>query len=836
MISKVFFINSIDYNNQEIYEEFYLNYLIAEILSDSDKKLIKDLITILKKTYGTKTINKSQLYCHLKKHFNSISKYVWMDNEQKCLFYQVREAKKLFNKFLLTSEVEIAYNLSDYVSQSFVDIRRGILLSLALDKNHDVKFYMAKYYDLLLNYEKYSLQLDLAINNIEDNYNKLPLKFLISDKKALEVFLMNDINTLEDLRLLSVDSLMVIFANHFGQTLEILEALKKNFKKTFKRSIYEIFGKLKDIEKDVLDKRYGFSSDKYLTLQEIGDEYSFTRERCRQIESSGIAKLIMMASRIRQQLINIFYVISDFKEGYIAEDALYEYLCDSLVTKYSLFLLTIMDLTIRYDRELKVIYDINMISKDDILILETTKYKNVIFIDEYEYFSSLQKAVINHGYKRFNEKVYIKNGIYLKDLIVEIINDNFKEGFKINNDEYLRKFYQCFYEKYKDALKLPSGRSIIGVLERSNYCQIDKGKYKNKEYCAILPEDLVLDIIQYVVFKQPVIYYISIFEEFRDKLISFGVDNYYYLKGLIDEHLPSTFKTNRSCIYASTEIVTNYEYLILFFKSFGGMFSIDDLRARFTGVKDYTFLNVLTKESEKGLIFLSNRRYIYFQNLKITNILVYELKKCIDETFEELNVNIISAKKVYSSLLRRNTHTLKDIAIIDDSYSLFSLIKFLFKDEYAFSRPLISLDKNANISAYSLIANHISRLRSFNFHTIKEYTERMNIRGLYSYLEFMEDNSDEFVQINVDTMIKKEKFLLNSVQMTEIKIVLERLFNFLKSINTKYFKVFDIFPKISYQWNKYLLVGIIRSYFNNCYNIKNIGNTYDNVDFLITKN
>lgn len=86
MISKVFFINSIDYNNQEIYEEFYLNYLIAEILSDSDKKLINNLITILKETYGTKTINNSQLYWHLKKHFNFINKYAWMNNEQKCLF------------------------------------------------------------------------------------------------------------------------------------------------------------------------------------------------------------------------------------------------------------------------------------------------------------------------------------------------------------------------------------------------------------------------------------------------------------------------------------------------------------------------------------------------------------------------------------------------------------------------------------------------------------------------------------------------------------------------------------------------------------------------------
>ncbi len=55
--------------------------------------------------------------------------------------------------------------------------------------------------------------------------------------------------------------------------------------------IYDILEKLKTREKEVITKRFGLQGEKKKTLEQIGKEYSVSRERIRQIEKTTIEKL-----------------------------------------------------------------------------------------------------------------------------------------------------------------------------------------------------------------------------------------------------------------------------------------------------------------------------------------------------------------------------------------------------------------------------------------------------------------------------------------------------------------------------------------------------------------
>ncbi len=55
--------------------------------------------------------------------------------------------------------------------------------------------------------------------------------------------------------------------------------------------ITELLNTLDERERQVIDLRYGFSEDKARTLEDIGNNFSITRERVRQIESGAIAKI-----------------------------------------------------------------------------------------------------------------------------------------------------------------------------------------------------------------------------------------------------------------------------------------------------------------------------------------------------------------------------------------------------------------------------------------------------------------------------------------------------------------------------------------------------------------
>ena len=99
----------------------------------------------------------------------------------------------------------------------------------------------------------------------------------------------------------------------------------------------------------------------------------------------------------------------------------------------------------------------------------------------------------------------------------------------------------------------------------------------------------------------------------------------------------------------------------------------------------------------------------------------------------------------------------------------------------------------------------------------------------------MENMSDEYVQIDVDEMVRIEKMNLNDVKLSEIKKSIDLILDNFDVIDTSKFNGYSLLPKIGYVWNKYLLVGIVRSYFSEYYDIKNTDNRYISTDFEIRR-
>ena len=167
--------------------------------------------------------------------------------------------------------------------------------------------------------------------------------------------------------------------------------------------------------------------------------------------------------------------------------------------------------------------------------------------------------------------------------------------------------------------------------------------------------------------------------------------------------------------------------------------------------------------------------------------------------------------------------------------SFFSLVKFLFHDCYNFRRPLFSKESLKNITKYSLIFNYASSLDFFNIKIINDFVKKINIASLYSYLSFIEDMSDNFVQRDRDVMVKKEKFNISEENLSKIKESLNLCINRYKNINTESFVGYGIFPSLSIHWNKYLLVGIVRTYLSQSFNAIATTTNYRSSEFIITK-
>lgn len=76
---------------------------------------------------------------------------------------------------------------------------------------------------------------------------------------------------------------------------------EKSLKKAMKREVSDVLGTLKPKEANILKMRYGLNGTKPMSLKEVGDACSLTKERIRQIEKNAIERARVPASMRKLQ-------------------------------------------------------------------------------------------------------------------------------------------------------------------------------------------------------------------------------------------------------------------------------------------------------------------------------------------------------------------------------------------------------------------------------------------------------------------------------------------------------------------------------------------------------
>ena len=491
---------------------------------------------------------------------------------------------------------------------------------------------------------------------------------------------------------------------------------------------------------------------------------------------------------------------------------------------------------IKYNEQYGIIYDSKEIDIDSIIKEANDELKDIISVSEIKKNNKIQNYIIKNDYRIYQDTVLVRKSVNISAIYMNEIEENFAEGYNIGNEDDYNRLLQIIKNKYGE-IEVPSMHSIQAMIDRNDFIQIDRGTYKAKKYCISLPEKLLDEILDFIIKNSPVIAYSLIFEKFKIELQKLNVYNRFYLKGILDEKLPEEFNKGRDFINTnSSDNITTYDIMRGIFRSFDGEFTIDDISEKMPGLKRYNYENYARAEENNGLIRIEAKTYIYIDKLGITEETKNELKQFIDNLFKKMDSTILTAKKIYANLNIMNKELFNKLHITAKfgDFELFSIVQYLFKDDYFYSRPIISIQEDFTTSSYLLIKEYVSRLEKFNYTDIKNYIYKMNIGGLYSYMSFMEDLSDEYVQVGKDSMIKKDKFNISEENLLKIKELVDLILKN-NNLKTEEFNGYFMLPKLDRSWNKYLLVGIIRSYFKDEYEIENTTRFYDTTDFIIRR-
>ena len=845
MISELFFYGKLkDVKNMLIYEDDFVLFYLNMQLKDSEEFNKEKVEKLLEKFYGKENIKNNGILKFCDQHFKSKEKnYILNISEEELKNYEItKEFEKDIDELISLDQNSLYEVLEKEITSkeiSFTEKLKKCIIyyygdsKLTLEKRTELLY---KYFYNIKNYYKIYRIIDSKLENIPELFNSIEITELDFSEQHQSFLIFNNVFTIKNLKYITIDTLISIFCNDIQHFIDEIGKYAINKEKIIS-NLSEIFKSLIKPEWDVvLQKRYDINTNQKRTLADIGKELNLSRERVRQIERKAIQKLLYNKEEINRLIYCFYKDINKENKEFITIEEFYKYINNESLTKYLIILLCSEELEMRINEDTGIIYNSEEITFEEIIKEAEEQLENIIIKTDIEEYDVIQNNIIKNNYRLYQDKVLVKKELNISYIYLNEIRENYIDGYDIGSEDDYNRLIGIIKEKYGD-IEVSSMHSIQAMIDRNDFIQINRGRYKAREYAAILPEKLVDEIINFIIKNQPVIAYSLIFERFKKQLEKLDINNRFYLKGCIDEKLPEEFNTSRDFINTDSDgNYTTYDVMREIFKSFDGSFTIEDVKDKMPGLKGYNYENYARLEEENGLIQIGTKSYIYIEKLGITEQTKQELKEYIDGLFIKLDSNILTSKKIYASLniMNKNLFNKLNITARFGDFELFSIIQHLYKNEYFYSRPIISKEEEFTTTSYMLIKEYAKRLNIFSYSDIKKYIYKMNLGGLSSYLNFMDDLSDEYIQVNKDSMIRKDELSLTNEQLQKIDNFMELLLKN-KEIKTDDFDGYFMLPRLTRGWNKYLLVGIIKTYFREKYDIQSTSNFYDKTDFIIRR-
>ncbi len=575
---------------------------------------------------------------------------------------------------------------------------------------------------------------------------------------------------------------------------------------------------LDEIKEDPCFEIYRYRSAGKLTLQEIGEKKNLTRERIRQLEKKIKAYLegyfLMFGDYIINSSQNRSLIDNDLLSELYDEEMIYiKYALKNECSKRIVYLEEIDKFLV--DKDVEAVKETLDTIVDELPEM-FNYYDSIVDMDEllgrYDLefldFEDLKEYALNRGYKNVNNYMW-KGIVSLRRMYSFIIKEYFKEGIRLSDDESIERIRKIVSEKFGIADLSENNRAIQGAIGDENVL-CDRGTYIHPDFIDV-PDDLLEKIKAYIDENLKDTMVIGdIFYVFESELLEgSNITNKYFLHGVLryyynDEYLFSRDNLSR----ISGEVLSTHMLLEKLLREKGEPMSKDEIKTYYPGWTDVMFNNAV--KLNKNIINWDNNYFIHVGLLNITNDDIEKLKSTIEKFLDEgngyTNSNIIF-KKIRLSMndfFKRNH--------IKNHFNLFSLMEKLFGDKYYFRRPHILRSKTEKqFTSIDIFYDLIHERQRITYEEFRDYFNKFKFTESTIYDAFRRV-SDDLMQISKTEYILKENFNIDDEKIKRIEECIYSELNDNEYIPMLSVMDFSNYPDVGYEWNPYLLEGIIKRY------------------------
>ena len=544
------------------------------------------------------------------------------------------------------------------------------------------------------------------------------------------------------------------------------------------------------------------------TLQEIGESLGITRERVRQIEAK--ARRFFYNWQLQHKLLLKISALRN-NDTVLTPAELGEYFGD--YTDLLLYLLKDKNGSSQY------FYDANLdvfIVGDDSLSNQTAlcmeSMPGFFHISELEVLlekkgeefglnEEILRIAIDEEYTLTGD-TYHRSRLKLTEIYKVILEKYFAGGMHVYDENEINRFRDYIYADFGDISLPQNNRAIYArIAEIGILC--DKGTYrpKRKHYISEKLAQKIFNYIdksEYSVFLTNTVYAI-----FEDELRAEGVYNKYYLQGILHELYGDKLDFRRDYILKEDSSSSNvYLDIVNYIKKSSYLVDKNDIRTEFPGMSDIVINFAISDEN----ILNFYGQYLHVRNLSLTDYDKTYLKQAINNLLKT-SPNL-HCGDLYEQINRENSNLLTKNSIYL-AFSLFSMLEYLFKNEYQFKRPYIAHKGVLIERATERMSEFIFSSDEVNISDLLDFAKECRYQ-IQDQLVFFNSWNETHLLANKDTLMSitllgvNEKIAKNVEDLICNEITDTSLIRNLKCIRK--------FPSISVAWNEWLIYSVLKKW------------------------
>lgn len=539
------------------------------------------------------------------------------------------------------------------------------------------------------------------------------------------------------------------------------------------------------------------------TLEQIGSSLGVTRERVRQLESKAKKLFSRLQGRIR-----IISKISAERNGdtVLTPSEIGEY-CEENVTELIYLLQSYKSANYTYDSQL----DSFVVGDDSISdrirnyidslpeIVKNSQLDKLLTTASEEVdvpAEALTKAFLDTY--RITGDVYHRYRLSLATIYERVLEAHYPNGIKAYDEQEILKFRDIVFNEFGDVGLPKNDRALTARI--SSICMLcGRGIYRLKR-SDYLPKELANRICEYIETNENSIFLTNtIFSIFEDDLVAAGIDNKYFLQGVLHELFGDKFVFRRDYIAKDAGITSLYSAVVEFIKESEFPVSKSQIQEAFPGVTDI----VISISVADPTILNFFGEYLHVSRLNISN----SEKQYLFDTLEKLVSDGSShhGKELYEIVSCEKPEIFTRNAALFP-FSAFSVIEYLFRDTFLFSRPYFA-KKGVGIGRTSeRLHDLVYSSYEISISEISEFA-RDNHFQIQSLLDYANSCNDEFLLVNNDLLTR-----ITNTGITEE--VAEQVDNIIadaisQTVPIKNLSVWANLPIIRIPWTEWLVYSVI---------------------------